>query len=143
MLFEAIELSLGDEDTNFINKLYEGESVGVVKCLTCNFESERKDRFLDISLPIRNDWDKIYNNSLEMAFYNFLKPEKLEGGNQYFCSKCDKKVDAIKFIRFNKVPKILFLQLNRFEYDPMTDSRKKVFDKVTFPLIFNMNDFKK
>ena len=92
MLFEAIELSLTPEDTNFINELYEGELGGIVKCLVCNYESERKDRFLDISLPIRNEWDKIYNNSLEMAFYNFLKPEKLEAGNQYSCSKCEKKV---------------------------------------------------
>jgi len=62
--------------------------------MECNYESERRDIFLDINLPIRNDFDKIYNNSLEMAFYNFVKPELLnkERGNQYNCSKCDKKV---------------------------------------------------
>ena len=92
VLFEAIELSLDPNESNFINDLYEGEIIGVVKCLECNYESEKKDRYLDISLPIRNDWDKIYNNSLEMAFYNFLKPEKLDGGNQYCCIKCNKKV---------------------------------------------------
>lgn len=47
----------------------------------------------------------------------------------------------MKFIRFERLPKILFLQLNRFEYDPIYDTRKKIFDKVSFPLILNMNDF--
>ena len=35
----------------------------------------------------------------------------------------------------------MFLQFNRFEYDPIYDARKKIYDKITFPLVLNMNDF--
>jgi hypothetical protein len=44
----------------------------------------------------------------------------------------------MKFIKF---PKILFLQLNRFDYDFITDSRRKLFDKFNFPRILNLNSF--
>ena len=143
VLFEAIEASLYETEDNFINNLFEGSSTSVVKCLVCNSESVKKDRFLDISLPVRNDYEKIYNTSLEMAFRNFLKKEKLEGDNQYKCENCDNKVDALKYLKFTKLPKILFLQLNRFEYDILTDGRRKICDRVTFPAILNMNPFLK
>ena len=78
-----------------------------------------------------------------MAFSNFLKKEKLQGENQYRCELCKKKVDAMKYLKLIKLPKILFLQLNRFEYDALTDGRKKICDRVTFPAILNMNPFMK
>jgi ubiquitin C-terminal hydrolase len=141
VLFEAIESSLYETEENFIGNLYEGSTSSIVKCLQCSYESEKKDKFLDISLPIRNEFENVCNNSLEMAFTNFLKIEKLEKDNQYYCEQCDKKVDAHKYLKFTKLPKILFLQLNRFEYDYMSDSRRKICDKVTFPLHLDMNPF--
>ena len=36
VLFEAIQISLGEQEANFINDLYSGESHSVVKCLECN-----------------------------------------------------------------------------------------------------------
>jgi ubiquitin C-terminal hydrolase len=142
VLFEAIEMSLGEGEENFINDLYEGGTESVVKCLECNNESIRQDSYLDLSLPIRNEFEKIYNQSLEMAFDNFVKPEILEKDNQYFCEKCNKKVNqAAKFIRFNKFPKILFIQLSRFEFDFQTGDRKKIYDSVSFPLDLNLNKY--
>lgn len=44
-------------------------------------------------------------------------------------------------MKFERLPKILFLQLNRFEYDYITDTRKKLYDRFTFPKILNFNDF--
>ena len=90
---------------------------------------------------MRNDYDNVCNTSLEMAFTNFLKVEKLDADNQYYCEFCKKKVDALKYLKFTKLPKILFLQMNRFEYDYITESRRKICDKVTFPVILNMNTF--
>jgi hypothetical protein len=142
VMFEAIELSLYNNE-NFINNLFQGFSTSVVKCLSCQNESNKKDRFLDISLPVRDDYEKIYNTSLEMAFMNFLKKEKLCGDNKYNCENCSTKSDALKYLKFTKLPKILFLQLNRFEYDYMTDGRKKICDRVTFPDLLNMNQFMK
>lgn len=142
VMFEAIEMSLSNND-NFINNLFQGFSTSVLKCLSCQKESNKSDRFLDISLPVRDQFEKIYNTSLEMALMNFLKKEKLCGDNQYNCDNCGFKSDALKYLKFTKLPKILFLQLNRFEYDYMTDGRKKICDRVTFPSILNMNQFLK
>ena len=141
VLFEAIEMSLNSTDKNFINEIFEGITSSVVKCCECNYESTRTDKFLDISLPIRNDYDKIYNNSLEMALNNYIKVETLEKDNQYSCDQCKKKVDAKKFIKLEKLPNLLLFQLSRFEYNFQTDSRVKINDKVTFPLILDMNLF--
>ena len=55
-------MTFGLEEPNFINQLYEGKAKCVVKCLECNNLSERNDKFLDLTLSIRNDFEKIYNN---------------------------------------------------------------------------------
>jgi ubiquitin carboxyl-terminal hydrolase 47 len=34
-----------------------------------------------------------------MALENYLKPDLLDGDNQYFCSICDKKCDAKKGLK--------------------------------------------
>lgn len=48
---------------------------------------------------------------------------------------------ALKGSRLNKLPRILTLQLNRFTMDMTTWQRKKLNDKVSFPLVLNMNHF--
>ena len=73
----------------------------------------------------------------------YLKPEHLtkERGNQYDCSKCEKKVDAQKGVRFLKLPKVLSLNINRFTFDSMSGNRIKLSNFVSFPFILNMNDY--
>ena len=97
---------------------YEGVSQSVVKCLKCGHESIREDKLQDLSLPIRNEFGTgVLNSSVEMALENYIKPEMLTEGNQYFCSKCEQKVDAEKMIKLIKGPKILTIVLNRFTLD--------------------------
>ena len=149
VLFEAIELSFflsnndinKDNDNNFLKKLYQGKTNSIIRCCKCGYKSFNTDSFMDLSLPITNMFEGIYNKSLEMAFMNFIKPEKLEGDNQYFCEKCNKKVNAEKYISFEYLPKILFLQLGRFYYDFSTEQREKINDRVPFPLILNCNTY--
>lgn len=47
----------------------------------------------------------------------FVKGDLLEGANAYHCEKCDKKVDTVKRMCIKKLPKILCIQLKRFDYD--------------------------
>jgi ubiquitin carboxyl-terminal hydrolase 47 len=140
VLFEAITNSLQTEE-NFINEYFFGLSISVVKCLECSYESTKTNKFLDISLAIRNPWEKIYNRTLDEALINFLKKEKLTGADQYKCSRCDKKVDAEKYLRFSNFPKILIFALNRFEYDINIDGRKKVNDRLEFPDELDMSNY--
>ena len=78
-----------------------------------------------------------------MAIENYMKPETLSGVNQYFCSNCDKKVDAIKGLKLQRAPTVLTIQLSRFTLDYNTMSRVKITDRVSFPFLLNMNDYMK
>eukprot|EP00358_Blepharisma_japonicum_P000054 CAMPEP_0202954480 /NCGR_PEP_ID=MMETSP1395-20130829/50840_1 /ASSEMBLY_ACC=CAM_ASM_000871 /TAXON_ID=5961 /ORGANISM="Blepharisma japonicum, Strain Stock R1072" /LENGTH=276 /DNA_ID=CAMNT_0049670025 /DNA_START=359 /DNA_END=1189 /DNA_ORIENTATION=+ len=124
-----------------IKTLYEGSYIDYVKCLKCLKESSREDKFLDLSLTVKNEFDKIYNDSIEKALANYIRPEELSGDNQYFCDHCGSKQDAIKGLKFKTLPYILVLQLKRFDLDYQTMQRIKLNDKVTFPQILNMNPF--
>ena len=55
--------------------------------------------------------------SLSECIESFLKPELLNGDNKYYADKFDKRVDAVKGLKFGKLPKILSIQLKRFVYD--------------------------
>ena len=73
---------LAGESSDIINNLYQGEISSYVKCKTCSNESKRADLFMDISLPIRNEFGTgVVNSSLEIALENYLKPDELEGDN--------------------------------------------------------------
>ena len=76
-----------------------------------------------------------------MALENYIKPELLNGDNQYFCEQCQKKVDAEKGLKLTKCPPILVIHLARFTLNWETLQRVKIYDRVTFPFILNMNDY--
>lgn len=149
VLFEAIEMSIAtssvyDDRTHqsFITALYQGETQSCIRCMECNNVSTRSDSFLDITLPILNPFENIHNTSVDMALSNFIKAECLEGDNKYNCVKCAKKVNAEKYIQFVTFPEVLFIQLGRFYYDFAYDQRRKIHDKVVFPLVLNLNKYK-
>ncbi|CAN0410558.1 unnamed protein product, partial [Hapterophycus canaliculatus] len=55
----------------------------------------------------------------------------LDGDNQYCCQACDKKVDAVKGLKFERLPYLLSLQLKRFDFDYETFQRIKLNDEVS------------
>ena len=140
VLFDAIEKSVKDtKQSKIIQELYEGRYVDYVKCLKCGNESTREDKFLDLSLTIKSAFEKIYNDSVEKALHNFVRPEYLLDGNQYFCERCKSKENAIKGLKFKELPYVLVLQLKRFDFDYRTNHRIKINDKVSFQEIMNLN----
>ncbi|KAL4470226.1 hypothetical protein ABPG74_011837 [Tetrahymena malaccensis] len=142
VLFDAIEQSFDNNiESQWIRDLYEGQTENFVFCKQCKTDSIRNDNFLDLQLIIRSDFDDILNNSIEKCMKHFVKSVELQQDNQYFCEKCNQKVDAIKGVRFKALPPILMLQLNRFDLDYTTFQRKKICDRVYFPHILNMNEF--
>jgi len=68
---------VGQEATT-INSLYQGETQSYTRCKECGYESARAEKFLDLTLPIKNEFGTgVLNSSLEMAIENYLKPELL------------------------------------------------------------------
>jgi hypothetical protein len=142
VLFDAIERSVaGTPQHNLINELYQGKLTDYVKCVNCSNESRREDLFLDLSLTVKNEIDNVYNDSLEKALHNYLKAEVLTGDNKYACSHCQGKQDAVKGLKLGSLPYILTLQLKRFDLDYTTMQRVKLNDRVSFPMILNMNAY--
>ncbi|XP_018335481.1 ubiquitin carboxyl-terminal hydrolase 47 [Agrilus planipennis] len=142
VMFDALEQKFKDtEQANLINALYEGKMLDYVKCLDCGTEKSREDTFLDVPLPLRPFGSNVAYNSVEEALRAFVQPETLDGNNQYFCEKCNKKCDAHKGFKFTKFPYLLTLHLKRFDFDYSTMHRIKLNDKVVFKEILNLNSF--
>lgn len=65
----------------------------------------------------------------------------MKGDNQYYCDKCDKKVDAIKGMKIKRFAPFLQFSLNRFIYDMRTYQRVKVNSHCEFPLVIDTSLF--
>lgn len=140
VMFDALEQKFKNtKQADLINNLYEGKMIDYVKCLECETEKNREDTFLDIPLPVKPFGSNVAYESIEEGLKAFVQPETLDGNNQYFCEKCNKKCDAHKGLKFKKFPYILTLHLKRFDFDYQTLHRIKLNDKVTFPQQLNLN----
>ena len=68
-MFDALEKKWKNTDqSNLINRLYQGQMKDYVKCLECGYESARKDAFLDIPLVIRPFGATQANGSVVSAY---------------------------------------------------------------------------
>lgn len=140
VLFDAIQQSCS-QDEEFISKLYESQSESYCRCEKCHTESVKSDRFMDLSLTIKSDFDQVYNESLQKALKHYVKPERLTAPNLYFCETCNEKVEAVKGLRFSSLSDILTIQLNRFELDYETFQRKKINNWISYPFVLDMNNY--
>lgn len=50
----------------------------------------------------------------------------LDGENKYACDTCGRKTAADRSVALRTLPPVLFVSLNRFEYDILTAQRRKV-----------------
>jgi ubiquitin carboxyl-terminal hydrolase 47 len=65
-----------------MENFFKGMSASYVKCLNCGFERPTMQQYLDLSLPIKNEFGTgVLNSSVEMALENYIKPEELNGDN--------------------------------------------------------------
>ncbi|KAG2949980.1 hypothetical protein PC119_g4580 [Phytophthora cactorum] len=142
VLLDALEKSFkGTVNENLVNDLYQGSLKDYVQCCDCGYESSRIDNFLDLSLVIRPFGSTEMMKTVEEAIELFLRPEVLNKENQWMCDRCKVKRDAIKGLKFSKLPYILMLQLKRFDFDYATMNRIKLHNKVTFPKYLDMNSY--
>ncbi len=128
VLFDAIEQSFAitGEDPALINSLYAGEFKDYVKCPKCGYSSNKTQKFLDISLPVKSQLTGVKNSSVEMALENYLKPEILSEDNKFKCSGCGELVCAEKGIDFERIPPILNVSLSRFMLDMTSWDLKRI-----------------
>eukprot|EP00388_Colpodella_angusta_P005822 GDKJ01017735.1.p1 GENE.GDKJ01017735.1~~GDKJ01017735.1.p1 ORF type:complete len:600 (-),score=86.30 GDKJ01017735.1:83-1831(-) len=92
-----------------------------VKCKTCGHFSIRFDPFSILSVSLPRNASRI---TLHDVLDEFLYPEKLEGDDRWYCSKCKTHRDAEKYMRLVRTPDLLIIHFKRFDVGSMYNLRK-------------------
>jgi len=99
-------------DKSLIVDIFQGQMRSKLTCLACKHTNVRFEPFMYLSLPITASCRTI-QDCLEL----YLEEEKMEGANQWYCSKCKEHRDATKKTDLWILPPILIVHLKRFSFD--------------------------
>lgn len=136
VFFDCLDRALqGTSFSELISNYCKGKFINVTICSICGNESAREEVFGDIGLKVKN-CKNVYE-SLD----HLVGEDILDGSNQYFCELCDKKANAIRLTKIHKLPQLLTLSLNRFEYDMKTYERQKITQNFEYPLEIDMGRY--
>lgn len=101
------------------------------------YVGEREETFFAISLDIKN------KKSLAEALDLYIKPDHLEGDNQYFCEKHNRKIDAQRRSYLKSLSNTVIINLKRFEFDYYQMQRFKINEYCEFPERINFKPWTK
>ena len=135
ILMEKLEARMkGTEAESALNSMFVGKMKTYLKCINVDYESSRTEEFWDLQLNVAGC------NSLDASFKDYIQVETLEGDNKYAAEGYGLQ-DAKKGVIFQSFPKVLHLQLKRFEYDFQRDAMMKVNDRYEFPEIWDASPY--
>ncbi|KAJ8260292.1 hypothetical protein GJAV_G00179290 [Gymnothorax javanicus] len=120
---------------NVIQQQFCGQFAYVTVCNQCGRASSLPSRFYELELNIQG------HKQLTDCVTEFLKEEKLEGDNRYYCESCQSKQNATRRITLQSLPRTLNLQLMRFVFDRQTGHKKKLNTFISFPEVLDMGPF--
>ena len=110
-------------DPSIISLLFQGEHNQVITCKNCHYESVSIEPFTILSLSLPGSG----NCTLEMLLSNNYETGLID----YTCTSCNKVGKCARKTVIQRLPPVLVLHLNRFEYN--ISARKKQ-NYVDFPL---------
>ena len=127
-----------NNQSNFIQAIFGAQLVSYITTtdpsIVPPFTSNKYEFYYDVQLVIKS------NPTLRDAFLDYTIVELLEGDNQYEYpegSHCNAK----KGLLFHSFPKVLHLQLRRFEYDYNRDCNIKLNDFFEYPDEIDLLEF--
>ncbi|KAJ5079287.1 ubiquitin carboxyl-terminal hydrolase faf-y-related [Anaeramoeba ignava] len=136
MLFDVMENNLRSVGKGtLLQQLFGGKFVNQIIAIESGNVSERLENFYTISLDVLNQ------RNLEESLDLYIKGEMLVGDNQYYSEALQKKVDALKRVCVKELPKVMVVNLKRFEYDLETMQRYKINTRFEFPMTLNMRKY--
>ncbi|XP_048823310.1 ubiquitin carboxyl-terminal hydrolase 48 isoform X5 [Lagopus muta] len=135
LLEDTLSKQKNPDVQNIVQKQFCGEYVYVTVCNQCGRESKLVSKFYELELNIQG------HKQLTDCITEFLKEEKLEGDNRYFCETCQSKQNATRKIRLLSLPCTLNLQLMRFVFDRQTGHKKKLNTYIGFSELLDMKPF--
>ena len=93
-----------------IMKLVQGSYINIIECSKCNNKTYLFEPFITLNLDIIDN----ENISIVDLIINSMKNEYREK-DDWICDKCNEKHAYIKTSRIWKLPKLLFITINRFK----------------------------
>ncbi|KAJ3444426.1 ubiquitin carboxyl-terminal hydrolase [Anaeramoeba flamelloides] len=137
-LFDKLGEQLKKEGKgDFLYDLFGGKLVNQIIGIEEEVKSERYENFFAISLDLTE------NKNLEDSLKKYITGEKLVGENQYHSEELGRKINAMKRVCIDTLPKNLILHIKRFKYNLTTFERFKVNDVCEFPMILDMYKYTK
>eukprot|EP00112_Aurelia_sp_Birch-Aquarium-sp1_P008102 Seg1889.4 transcript_id=Seg1889.4/GoldUCD/mRNA.D3Y31 product="Ubiquitin carboxyl-terminal hydrolase 48" protein_id=Seg1889.4/GoldUCD/D3Y31 len=134
-LLESTLANQHDSVKDLVQDQYGGKYAYETRCNACGKYSRTESQFYELDLNIQG------HLLLKECIKEFLKEEKLENDNKYFCTNCQVKQDATRKIVLQSLPPVLNLQLLRFVFDRNTGLKKKCNSMLRFPEQLDMNEF--
>ncbi|XP_053308478.1 ubiquitin carboxyl-terminal hydrolase 48 [Spea bombifrons] len=133
LLEDTLSKQQNPDVRNIIQNQFCGQCAYVTVCSLCGRESKCVSKFYELELNIQG------HKQLTDCIAEFLKEERLEGDNRYFCENCQSKQNATRKIRLLDLPPTLNLQLMRFVFDRQTGHKKKLNTYIGFSETLDMN----
>ncbi|XP_078058440.1 ubiquitin carboxyl-terminal hydrolase 47-like [Mustelus asterias] len=115
-------------------QIYQSKVINSLKCLKCKTETPEECILLDVPLSIRSFDHSNCFNSVNESLEEFLRVTTLSGDNLCYCETCDEKTETETRYYFESLPKILVLQLKRFEFDYTVMRFTKLHDFLEIPM---------
>jgi ubiquitin carboxyl-terminal hydrolase 8 len=109
--FDQYKAFLGKNGYSEINKLFYGQFESTITCKGCGNTSFRYDPYCSLEVEIPNGGNSLYDCLDDYCFR-----ELLQGEDSYNCEKCKCKQEATKMLQIWTLPKILIIQLKRFNF---------------------------
>jgi hypothetical protein len=119
-----------DQFPESVHGLFKGVVQNVITGVSEKHNSVSEEPFYTIALDIKG------LSGVDSSLVTFSKVANLNDDNQY--SIGDRKIDATRVSKILNAPEVLVLHLKRFEYDPHTKTRCKVFHRFTVPRIIDI-----
>lgn len=166
ILVDAIHReTVGSPLQSLVDQYLLGTMEHYILCESCKTCKYRTEAYMSLLLPVKGLQPHVSSTSIDGnssgtgtmtttnsattipdigdALRGYLVDEELSGSNAYECEVCASKQTAHKGIRLSskKLPSILCLQLNRFEFDFITLGRKKVYDPLLPLLTLDMDKY--
>ena len=134
MLFDLIERALKDTVyESLIEDLYRFTISNMIICQQCGVSRKSEEKCLDLIIQVKGI------NGVAESMCKLFEFDKLDGDNKLFCDNCNEKTDTLKGQKINKLPPILTVDLNRFDFDYNTFQRVKVNDRFEYPLELDLS----
>jgi ubiquitin carboxyl-terminal hydrolase 36/42 len=117
---------------SIIKSLFGGMTHITITCSYCSNKSHNFDFFQILQLSCNN------NTTLEGCLDEFIKEEKIDNDNMIKCDFCGHYNKSTKQNKIWKLPKILIIQLKRFEGQ---NRAVKISKMIEYPMNLNMNKY--